>query len=128
MGNMNPARLDAATAVGATLVALAAFALLSHILRLPDLLVAHFCGAAPGLTAVSNDEYIRFLHCQSATENRYWTIVNMAVGVSVGYATRSWLRREARRDTAKERELDAELARIRANIKHRHEVSQDSRS
>jgi hypothetical protein len=82
------------------------------------LLVAATCGAAPARNAVTMDACIAFLHCQDATANRYWMIVCVAVGVGVGYAARAWLKREAKRDAAKDRELDAEMERVPAANEH----------
>jgi hypothetical protein len=118
MRNGNSPRSDDAIMVGVSLVALAAAALSSYAFRVTDTLVAATCGAAPARNAVTMDAYIAFLHCEDATANRYWMVVCVAVGIGLGYAARAWLRREARRDAARDRKLDAEMERIRAADEH----------
>lgn len=118
MRNGNSPRPDDATMIGLSLVALAAVALASYIFRVTDTLVAATCGAAPARSTVTMDAYIAFLRCEDATANRYWTIVCVALGIGLGYAARAWMRREAKRDATRDRQLDTEIERMRAADEH----------
>jgi len=115
MSGLNSPRPGDLTMVGLSLAGLAAVALLSHLLGATDFLVERTCGVAPDRNAGSIDVFIAFLDCQRETETRYWMILSAAVGVGIGYTARTWMRREARRDSVRDKELDAEIERIRAD-------------
>jgi len=115
-------RPDAATVVGLILLATAVVALVSWVFQITDTFVAATCGPAPTRNFASIDAYIDFLHCQDATENRYWMVMAVALGAGMGYTARAWLRREARRDVANDEKLDAEIARIRGQADSRHDA------
>jgi hypothetical protein len=117
MTEMLPRRADAVTMIGLTLLALAAFALVSHFAGLPALLTTRFCGAVPALSPTSVRQVIDFSNCQSAIEGRYWTATSGLLGLAVGYSVRSWLRWDAKRDLERDRQLDEEIARSRGNAK-----------
>lgn len=105
--------------VGASLIALAALSLISHVFGVTDALVAANCGAAPSRNCAVIDAYIAFLDCQRTVEQRYWNVVAVLGGCLIGYGARAWLRREAKQDAQREKQLDDEIARIRAEAERR---------
>jgi hypothetical protein len=112
-------RPDAATSVGIFLLALAAVSLISHFFGATDALVAANCGAAPSRNYALFDTYIAFLDCQRTIEQGYWSMVAILTGCATGYGARAWLRREVKQDAERDKLLDVEIARIRANSERR---------
>jgi hypothetical protein len=112
-------RPDAVTMVGVSLIALAALSLISHVLGITDALVAANCGAAPSRNYAVIDTYIAFLHCQRTVEQSYWNVISVLAGCIVGYGARAWLRREAKQDAQRDKQLNDEMARIRADAERR---------
>lgn len=112
-------RFDAVTTVGVSLIALAALSLISHVFGVTDALVAANCGAAPSRNYAVIDAYIAFLDCQRTVEHRYWSVVSVLAACLVGFGARAWLRREAKEDAQRDRQLDDEMARIRDDAERR---------
>ncbi|MBY0565515.1 MAG: hypothetical protein K2P58_15205 [Hyphomonadaceae bacterium] len=105
--------------VGVSLIALAALSLISHGFGFPDALVAANCGAAPSRNYAVIDAYVAFLDCKRTVEQRYWNVVSVLAGCLVGYGALAWLRREAKQDAQRDKQLDDEMARIRADAERR---------
>jgi hypothetical protein len=115
-------RPDAVTMVGVSLIAMAALSVISHVFGVTDALVAANCGAAPSRNYAVIDAYIAFLDCQRTVEQRYWNVVSVLAGCLVGYGARAWLRREAKQDAQRDKQLDDEMARIRVDAERRPHV------
>ncbi len=105
--------------VGISLFALAAVSLISHFFGVTDALVAANCGAAPSRNYTAIDVYIAFLDCQRTVEQRYGNVVTVLAFCAVGCGVRAWLRGEAKQDARTDKQLDDEIARIRADAERR---------
>jgi len=101
------------------LLANAAALLATHAFQITDTMVATACGTAPSLNLASLDAYNAHHHCKMTAETCYLMMLAVLTSAGGGYAIRVRQRRKAQRDEIRDAHLNAEMARIRADLERR---------
>lgn len=99
------------TGIAIALAMLAGAHLLWSLTGVGDWWVQQSCGATPTRSDIT--VFLDYLSCERKVQTRKDLLTAVVTGMLAGWAIRQWLKREARLELRRDRELDAEMARIR---------------